>query len=137
VNESGKTLGEIVDGVKKVGDIISEIAAASKEQSSGIDQVNQAVTSMDELTQQNAALAEETSAASASMTDQSRDMKNMMDFFTVEESSPMESSKAKIKSSPVQSVVSSKKPAAQIARNIKPAATKINLSNDEDEWGEF
>ncbi|MGB5437475.1 MAG: methyl-accepting chemotaxis protein, partial [Maribacter sp.] len=62
VNESGETLNEIVTRVKRVGDIISEIAAASHEQSTGIDQVNMAVTSMDEVTQQNAALAEETSA---------------------------------------------------------------------------
>jgi len=83
VNESGETLDEIVIGVKKVGDIVSEIAAASIEQSLGIDQVNQAVTSMDELTQQNAALAEETSAASASMTDKASEMNNMMNFFTI------------------------------------------------------
>ena len=85
VNESGETLGEIVVGVKKVGDIISEIAAASLQQSAGIDQVNQAVTSMDELTQQNAALAEETSAASESMTEKASEMNNMMSFFTVDE----------------------------------------------------
>ncbi len=83
VNESGETLDEIVIGVKKVGDIVSEIAAASIEQSSGIDQVNQAVTSMDELTQQNAALAEETSAASASMKDKASRMNDMMNFFTI------------------------------------------------------
>jgi methyl-accepting chemotaxis protein len=83
VNESGETLSEIVIGVKKVGDIVSEIAAASLEQSSGIDQVNQAVTSMDELTQQNAALAEETSAASASMKDKASRMHDMMNFFTM------------------------------------------------------
>ncbi|MCF6282336.1 MAG: methyl-accepting chemotaxis protein [Candidatus Polarisedimenticolaceae bacterium] len=83
VNESGETLNEIVIGVKKVGDIVSEIAAASLEQSSGIDQVNQAVTSMDELTQQNAALAEETSAASASMTEKASEMNEMMNFFTI------------------------------------------------------
>ncbi|MFC1684330.1 nitrate- and nitrite sensing domain-containing protein [Pseudomonadota bacterium] len=83
VSESGETLDEIVDGVKKVGGIISEITAASREQTSGIDQVNQAVTSMDEVTQQNAALAEETSAASASMSDKAQEMSRMMSFFTV------------------------------------------------------
>lgn len=83
VNESGETLDEIVNGVKKVGDIISEIAAASQEQSAGIDQVNQAVTSMDEVTQQNAALAEETSAASASMNEKAREMDQLISFFTI------------------------------------------------------
>jgi methyl-accepting chemotaxis protein len=83
VNQSGETLGQIVQAVKKVGDIVAEIAAASTEQSAGIDQVNQAVTSMDEVTQQNAALAEQTSAASASMQEKTREMAHMVGFFKV------------------------------------------------------
>ena len=83
VTESGETLTEIVNAVKKVGDIVAEIAASSAEQASGIDQVNQAVTSMDDITQQNAALAEETSAASASMYDKSSEMNETMGFFKV------------------------------------------------------
>jgi len=81
VNDTGESLTEIVDGVKKVGDIIAEIAAASTEQSNGIDQVNKAVASMDEVTQQNAALAEQTSAASAAMSDNAAEMKETMGFF--------------------------------------------------------
>jgi PAS domain S-box-containing protein len=81
VNDTGESLTEIVDGVKKVGDIIAEIAAASTEQSNGIDQVNKAVASMDEVTQQNAALAEQTSAASAAMSDNAAEMNETMGFF--------------------------------------------------------
>ena len=81
VNESGDTLHEIVGGVKKVGDIIAEIAAASAEQAAGIDQVNQAITAMDEVTQQNAALAEQTSAASGAMSESARQMRELMGFF--------------------------------------------------------
>ena len=84
VNQSGETLVEIVNGVKKVGDIVSDIAAASQEQSAGIDQVKQAVTSMDETTQQNAALAEQTSAASLSMKEKASEMDSMMDYFKLE-----------------------------------------------------
>ena len=65
VNESGTTLEAIVLSVKKVNDIIAEIAAASEEQSTGIDQINKAVTQIDETVQQNAALVEEAAAASA------------------------------------------------------------------------
>lgn len=83
VNESGETLGEIVGGVKKVGDIVAEIAAASSEQAAGIDQVNVAVTTMDEMTQQNAALAEEISASSASLYDKAQEMERGIAFFTV------------------------------------------------------
>ena len=83
VNESGQTLNEIVSGVKKVGDIVAEIAAASAEQAAGIDQVNQAITTMDEMTQQNAALAEETSAASVSLYEKAQSMERTINFFTV------------------------------------------------------
>ncbi|MCP5436895.1 MAG: HAMP domain-containing protein [Chromatiaceae bacterium] len=81
VNQSGATLEEIVAGVKKVGDIIAEISAASNEQSTGIDQVNQAVSTMDQMTQQNAALAEQTSAASQAMRDNAANMRELMAFF--------------------------------------------------------
>lgn len=86
VNESGQKLESIVDGVKKVKDIVAEIAAASSEQASGVDQVSTAITSMDDLTQQNAALAEETSAASTNMSEQSQMMSNQMQFFNTDES---------------------------------------------------
>ena len=83
VNDSGERLDDIIVSVKKVSDIISEIAASSQEQSAGIDQVNQAVTNMDEMTQQNAALAEETSAAANSMSEKAQEMNRMIGFFKV------------------------------------------------------
>jgi methyl-accepting chemotaxis protein len=63
-------MGEIVQAVKRVTDIMGEISAASAEQSSGIEQVNQAVAQMDEVTQQNAALVEQAAAAAGSLQDQ-------------------------------------------------------------------
>jgi methyl-accepting chemotaxis protein len=81
VGASGKTLDEIVTSVKKVGDIIAEIAAASSEQASGIDQVNRAVSEMDSMTQQNAALAEQTSAASLNVGGNAKELKQLVDFF--------------------------------------------------------
>ena len=81
VNQTGVALTEIVAGVKKVGDIVAGIANASIEQSAGIAQVNQAVSQMDEITQQNAALAEEASAASVSMSDLSTNMVELLSFF--------------------------------------------------------
>jgi methyl-accepting chemotaxis protein len=83
VNQSGKTLDEIVSSVKRVTDIIAEITAASQEQASGIDQVNKAIMQMDETTQQNAALVEETTSASQSMKEQAKDLTKEMGFFTV------------------------------------------------------
>ncbi|MBY4948509.1 MCP four helix bundle domain-containing protein [Cupriavidus respiraculi] len=70
VGQAGKTMDEIVQAVKRVTDIMGEISAASAEQSSGIEQVNQAVAQMDEVTQQNAALVEQAAAAAGSLEDQ-------------------------------------------------------------------
>jgi methyl-accepting chemotaxis protein len=78
VTQSGQTLDQIVASVKKVSDIVAEIAAASREQSTGIEQVNKAVMQMDELTQQNAALVEQATAASQAMTDQARQLSDSM-----------------------------------------------------------
>jgi methyl-accepting chemotaxis protein len=84
VDQSGAALADIVDSVKKVTDIVAEIAAASQEQSSGIDQVNRAVMQMDEVTQQNAALVEEASAAARMMQDQAGELRRQMMFFRLE-----------------------------------------------------
>ena len=84
VAKSGETLEQIVGAIKKVSDIVAEIAAASREQSSGIEQVNKAVMQMDEMTQQNAALVEEATAASHSMADQARSLNQMMDGYLVD-----------------------------------------------------
>ncbi|SPP65124.1 methyl-accepting chemotaxis protein [Nitrospira lenta] len=81
VNQSGKTLEEIVSSVKRVTDIIAEITAASQEQASGIDQVNKAIMQMDETTQQNAALVEETTSASQSMKDQAKELMSQVEVF--------------------------------------------------------
>ncbi|TAL86944.1 MAG: HAMP domain-containing protein [Rhodanobacter sp.] len=83
VGQSGRTLEDIVGSVRKVTEIVAEIAAASQEQSSGIDQVNTAVMQMDEVTQQNAALVEEASAASRAMQEQAEVLQRQVAFFTV------------------------------------------------------
>jgi methyl-accepting chemotaxis protein len=83
VTQSGQTLEKIVASVKKVSDIVAEIAAASREQSSGIEQVNRAVMQMDELTQQNAALVEQATAASQAMAEQVRGLNEMLARYRV------------------------------------------------------
>jgi methyl-accepting chemotaxis protein len=84
VTQSGSTLEQLVVAVKKVTDIVSEIAAASGEQSAGIDQVNKAVMQLDELTQQNAALVEEASAASQAMAEQARGLNGALERYRVD-----------------------------------------------------
>jgi methyl-accepting chemotaxis protein len=85
VEMAGNTMQEIVVSVQRVTDIISEISAASQEQSSGINQVNDAVTSMDDVTQQNTALVEEAAAAAESLMEQAEELMNTMSVFDLEE----------------------------------------------------
>jgi methyl-accepting chemotaxis protein len=84
VENAGNTMDEVVSSVQRVADIISEISAASTEQTTGIDQVNQAVTSMDETTQQNAALVEEAAAAAESLVDQANQLADAISQFKLE-----------------------------------------------------
>jgi methyl-accepting chemotaxis protein len=83
VDESGRVLGEIVMGVKKVTDVVAEISASSREQASGIEQVNKAVTSMDAGTQQNAALVEQASAAAQSLMEQATNLSKLISRYHV------------------------------------------------------
>ncbi len=88
VDESGKVLDEIVTRVKKVTDVMAEIASSSREQASGIEQVNKAVTLMDTMTQQNAALVEEDTAAAEALTAQATGLTNLIAHFRGSESTP-------------------------------------------------
>ena len=141
VNQTGKSLTDIVTGVKKVGDIVAEIAAASSQQSQGIEQVNQAVSQMDEITQQNAALAEQASAASVSMSDQSNQMSQLLAFFKI-----AGQSSDNIAKTPQMQASNNQNQANKVASNSnrtaapmsQPAATVSPVSGDDDsEWEEF
>jgi methyl-accepting chemotaxis protein len=84
VHDAGDTMDEVVRSVKRVTDIMSEIAAASTEQSTGIEQVNTAVAQMDQVTQQNAALVEQATAAAQAMADQADSLKAAVAMFRLE-----------------------------------------------------
>ena len=81
VSQAGQTMDEIVSSVQRVTDIMGEITAASHEQTSGIEQINRAVAEMDLVTQQNAALVEESTAAAQSMQQQTSDLSQMVSIF--------------------------------------------------------
>ncbi|MCC2675122.1 MAG: chemotaxis protein [Ramlibacter sp.] len=88
VDDAGRTMEEIVASVKKVSDLIAEIAAASREQSSGIQQVNQAITQMDQVVQQNASLVEEATAAAGSLKEEADALLHMVSRFRLGEDDP-------------------------------------------------
>jgi methyl-accepting chemotaxis protein len=83
VSDAGATMREIVNSVQRVSDVIGEITAAAVEQSSGIGQVNLAVNEIDEMTQQNAALVEESAAAAESLKDQAQRLSQAVGQFNL------------------------------------------------------
>ena len=83
VDRAGHTMDEIVASIKRVTDIMGEISSASHEQSVGIEQVNQAVSQMDEMTQQNASLVEEAAAAARSLEDQAKNLVKLVSVFNL------------------------------------------------------
>jgi methyl-accepting chemotaxis protein len=88
VGEAGKTMEEIVGSIRRVTDIVGEISAASHEQTQGIEQINQAITQMDQVTQQNAALVEEAAAAAQSMQEQADRLVQAVSVFKLETHAP-------------------------------------------------
>ncbi|MCA1907699.1 MAG: methyl-accepting chemotaxis protein, partial [Magnetospirillum sp.] len=152
VKGAGKTLEDILGSVKRVADIVAEIAAASSEQASGIDQVNSAVSQMDEMTQQNAALVEESAAAAHALEDQSRELNRLMGFFHTGDTAAAEipaarpqakpAGKPLAKPAPVKLSVKAKTAAPQRshlsklhAKSESPAPS-ASPAKDED-WAEF
>jgi len=81
VDQAGVTMTELVDSIKRVTDLMSEISAASNEQAAGVSQVGEAVTQMDQVTQQNAALVEEMAAAASSLKSQAGDLQQTVSVF--------------------------------------------------------
>ena len=98
VNRVGGALSDIVESVKKVADIVSDIAVASTEQAEGVDQVNKALTQMDEVTQQNSALVEENAATAKTLEQQAKAMDDQVAFFRLIEGGNIEVPKAAPKS---------------------------------------
>ncbi|WP_395321174.1 methyl-accepting chemotaxis protein [Variovorax sp. UC74_104] len=101
VADAGRTMEEIVGSVKRVTDIMGEISAASQEQTSGIEQINQAVTQMDQTTQQNAALVEQASAAAQSLQEQAGSLSQIVGRFRLEHQRTAEEPTAGLAFSPM------------------------------------
>ena len=84
VNRAGAALNEIVDSIRTVGDIVAGIASASAEQASGLDEINKALTQMDEATQRNSAMVEENAATARTLEDQAKSMDEQVGFFQID-----------------------------------------------------
>jgi methyl-accepting chemotaxis protein len=120
VGQAGVTMEEVVDSVKRVTDIMSDIAAASAEQSAGIEQVNLSIIEMDGMTQQNAALVEEAAAAFQSLQDQAAELQRVVSIFKLAEG---EEAVAEAPA-PVSTAVATR---AVVARPARPQAAAPQL----------
>jgi methyl-accepting chemotaxis protein len=137
VDQAGRTMDDIVTSVKRVTDIIADIAAASVEQSSGIDQVNQAIAQMDEGTQQNAALVEEASASARSLEQQAEQLVQTVAAFHLEEE-PASVTRLAPRLQPVQQSVAVplRTPAVAMPRPARRAVASGTTQGD-THWQEF
>lgn len=133
VNQSGDVLAEIVNAVKKVTDIIEEIAVASSEQAAGIDEVCKAVTQMDEMTQQNAALVEQAAAASESLGEQAEGLERMIGFFSVGDDARRMPRTQKVRTAS-RTLPAPKKPSSLPAKKV---INEKPVKEADEEWAEF
>ncbi len=124
VKKAGGALDGIVSGVHQVATLIAEMASASAEQATALDEINSTVASMDEMTQRNAALVEETTAAAQAMSGQAGDLKGLIGFFKMEQTAyaaqPVRAA-AHQTASPVRRTVAATRPAT-VKTAAKPAA---------------
>jgi methyl-accepting chemotaxis protein len=150
VDEAGQTMDLIVTSIRQVADIMGEITAATQEQSNGIEEVNQAITQMDEMTQQNAALVEQAAAAAESMQDQAQMLAQAVSIFKLSHDETMRRPAAPApRAAPAVAATAPAKPAAAIAAPrpaAKPAARsasapapakKASTAPSGDDWEEF
>lgn len=140
VNQSGNTMKDIVDSIKSVNDIMAEIAAASAEQASGIDEVGKAVTQMDEMTQQNAALVEEAAAAAESLQSQAHQLSGRVATFQLDETYDIKTSASLPAPNSISASNGSSHPvASKKEATVKPAVKQMvqPAKPEDDEWEDF
>ncbi|MBV6321227.1 methyl-accepting chemotaxis protein [Duganella violaceipulchra] len=145
VQQAGATMGDVVASVRRVTDIMGEITSASSEQSIGIDQVNTAITQMDQVTQQNAALVEQAAAAAASMQEQAARLAEVAASFKLGEEAARPALAAPVRAKAAlpaaRAAATSARPALRQAAPARPAA-KLSASKPatvggDKDWEEF
>jgi methyl-accepting chemotaxis protein len=128
VNRAGATMDEIVDSVRRVTGIMGEISSASLEQTEGIEQINMAISQMDQVTQQNASLVEEAAAAAESLQDQAGKLAELVSVFKLDARAPSVAA-------PALAARTATRLAAPALRPAHPAPRKAAVR--EEEWETF
>jgi methyl-accepting chemotaxis protein len=141
VNQAGGALTEIVDSIKRVAEIVAEIAAASAEQSSGLEQVNRSLAQMDEMTQQNSALVEENAATAKTLEQQSQGMDERVSFFRLGDGAAADAPSRVVAMTPKRPAAAAPKRPAPAAKGGGPAgrmqASLAVAVNKTPDWKEF
>lgn len=142
VDQAGVTMNDVVDSVRRVSDIITEITAASREQSLGIEQINQAIMQMDGVTQQNAALVEESAAAAESLQDQAVALSNVVGKFVLNQNAAAAKSGRPVLAAPPRLKVAGVAKASPSQQKRSPSRTKASgmkpiKAAAEADWVEF
>jgi methyl-accepting chemotaxis protein len=142
VDQAGSTMNDVVASIQRVTDIMAEISAASQEQTTGIEQINQAISQMDNVTQQNAGLVEEAAAASEALQSQAGKLAELVSVFRIDDRAPT----APVRAEPVMTALApppaakpktAARPApANKAAPVRPAA-QAPASTASDGWEEF
>jgi methyl-accepting chemotaxis protein len=141
VDQAGSTMNEVVESIRRVTDIMAEITAASAEQTSGIEQVNQAIGAMDDVTQQNAALVEEAAAAAGAMQDQATSLAQVVSVFKLDSARssvlPAPRAKAAPKMAPRPATAPRLAKPSGGTSVPAPRAAKAAATTGGDDWEEF
>ena len=147
VNRAGTALNEIVESIKKVADIVSDIATASVEQATGIEQINKALTQMDEVTQQNSALVEENAATAKTLEQQAATMTTEVNLFRVgdeeaeapaaEKSAPVLPIKQPVAAKPAKTAAKAAPAAASRRGPVGQMQGALAVAYQDPEWKDF
>lgn len=132
VEEAGSTINDVVQSVRRVTDIMGEMAAASAQQSTGVEQVSQAVSQMDQVTQQNAALVEEASAATQSMAQQAQALRDAVAVFKLDDRGVPASRPAASRAVTRRPAPTTRTPAARTPSRATPATAAPVGTADKD-----
>lgn len=131
VDRSGETLDKVINSFKVVAERITEIANASREQQTGIDEINNAVTQMDQATQQNAAMVEETAASAQTLVDLANGLNEMILFFKIGNNGIANNKHVSSSKSKIKKQISNKKEVAEVEQSVS------GIVSSSDGWEEF
>lgn len=152
VDNAGSSLSEIVKSINHVADIVAEIAAASREQATGVEEINKAVVQMDQMTQQNAALVEESAASSRTLQEEAQTMYGAMSAYSIGGGPGVEPKMARARTAPKAQIAPKAQPrrpaASQAPKLLKERPSKaangtarsgasLETSNPDLDWKEF